>query len=117
MRVGRGAETQAGVFFFRGGKETCGFDRVGQEEGRTDAYEDGNNPFYNKDPSPALESSSWPYGIEAAGEEAAKGTRERGRRVEDADAEGEFLSAVEVREIQDLAEAVRKNVWVYMWKW
>ena len=87
------------MLFFRGRKEACGFNRIGEQEGRTDAYDDRDNPFNDKYPSPAFQSSGWPYGVEAAGQEATKGTGERCCRVEDADTEGEFLSAVEVRKI------------------
>ena len=99
MGGGRGTEAQPGLFLFHGRQEARGFNRVGEEEGGANAYEDGDYPLNNEYVPQAFEPSSRSYGVEAAGEEAAKGAGERGCRVEDADAEGEFLSAVKVREV------------------
>ena len=99
MRGGRGTEPQSGLFLFRGRQEARGFNRVGEEEGGADADEDGDYPLNDEYIPPAFEPSSRSDGVEAAGEEAAKCTGERGCRVEDADTEGEFLSAVKVREV------------------
>lgn len=81
-------------------KERRSVQVASETEVRNNTTDDSQQALDDENPPPPLQTAARPDGRQAAGEQAAKGSRERGSSVEYTDAQGHLPARVQARQVQ-----------------